>query len=443
MFTDEVVIKVKSGRGGDGMMHFHRAKYVPKGGPDGGDGGDGGSIWIETAHNLHTLSAYRAAKNFLAEDGKKGGPDLKHGRNGEKLVLRVPVGTCIKNKITGEILADMTRDGQSLLICKGGIGGKGNAGFVNSVRQAPKFAELGDSGEEVELHLELKLVADVALVGYPSVGKSTLISVLSAAKPKIAEYHFTTLVPNLGVMNYFEHSLVLIDVPGLIEGASDGKGLGLQFLRHIERAKLALLLIEGDSNTPLKDIAIIRQEMEKFSQNLSQKQWVIGISKTDLIDEEMLEFIKNEITKEFPDQKIITFSAQTHNGLDDLKRELIDFFPGKLDKNEADEVVEKIEVNEEGLKEFNLGREGNERDTSIVLEKTIQDDEDWGEVQCWRLNNKRLERMSRQTEITSMEATERVYDVLRKWNITRKLESRGAVPGDRILIENHEWIFRG
>jgi GTP-binding protein len=330
-----------------------------------------------------------------------------------------------------------------LLICKGGIGGKGNAGFVNSVRQAPKFAELGDSGAEVELHLELKLVADVALVGYPSVGKSTLISVLSAAKPKIAEYHFTTLVPNLGVMNYFEHSLVLIDVPGLIEGASDGKGLGLQFLRHIERAKLALLLIEGDSNTPLKDIAIIRQEMEKFSQNLSQKQWVIGISKTDLIDEEMLEFIKNEITKEFPNQKIITFSAQTHDGLDDLKRELIDFFPGKLDKNETDEVVEKIEVNEEGLKEFNLGREGNERDTSIVLEKTIQDDEDWGEVQCWRLNNKRLERMSRQTEITSMEATERVYDVLRKWNITRKLESRGAVPGDRILIENHEWIFRG
>ncbi len=434
MFVDHVKISVTAGKGGDGAVHFRKEKYVPKGGPDGGNGGKGGNVIFKSVTNIHTLYDFRHQKVFKAEPGKPGSQKNMTGRNGENLIIKVPVGTIIRKQVReiegeetpeqGDLLFDFVEDGQSFTIAQGGIGGKGNAGFVSSIRQAPSFAEKGDLGDYFDLDLELKLVADVALVGYPSVGKSTFISVVSNARPKVAEYHFTTLVPNLGVAKIEDRELVFVDVPGLIEGASEGKGLGHTFLKHIERAGFVLHLIDINSDTPMKDFKIIRNELEKFSPKLAKTPFLPVFNKIDITDDEFEDFLMKEFEDEFG-IKPFKVSAVAHEGMDGLLKYLLGQIP-----EEREVILE--EVPEEKIVKFRPGEEINGRE--VKIEKT----ENW-----WNLENERLHQMGRQTDWTSEGAKERLYDVLRKWGTIRALEKEGAIPGDNLRIGEGFIIYRG
>src|SRR5512134_3433353 len=285
MFTDQVVIHVRSGKGGDGMVHFHREKFVPRGGPDGGDGGKGGDVIFEVKSTLNTLSSFRQNQKFKAEDGIKGGPSQMSGRAGKDLVIPVPPGTLIFDAETNTILVDLTQPDQRLIVCKGGRGGRGNQHFATSRNQAPRTAEKGAPEEEKRLKLELKLIADIGLIGVPNAGKSTLLSVLTNARPKIAPYPFTTLEPNLGVAEIdVNTTVVLADIPGLIEGASQGIGLGHDFLRHIQRTRVLIHLLDGLAEDPLLDYAQINSELALFDPDLAKKPQVVAFNKMDLPD---------------------------------------------------------------------------------------------------------------------------------------------------------------
>lgn len=289
-FIDIANIDVKSGDGGQGHVSFRREKFVAKGGPDGGNGGKGGDLIILGDPQLSTLLDFKYAKKYDAENGVDGGKNLCTGRNGKNKIIRVPVGTLVKNAENGNLIADITEAGQSEVIAKGGMGGMGNHEFKNSVNQAPRYAQPGIPGIEISVTLELKLLADVGLVGFPNVGKSTLISVVSAAKPKIADYHFTTLVPNLGVVKIAESkSFVVADIPGLIEGASEGKGLGHQFLRHVERTKVLVYILEAFSEDVVQDFETLKAELYKFNPEMEEKEKLICINKIDAVDEDKKE----------------------------------------------------------------------------------------------------------------------------------------------------------
>lgn len=292
MFIDEVQIKVIAGKGGDGLVSWRREKYIPKGGPWGGDGGRGGDVYLLSDDNINTLSEYRHKKVLVAENGQGGNPNLMHGADGEDLILLVPVGTLVRNATTNDLLFDMSEKFMKVCVAHGGRGGYGNAHFTSSTRQAPAFAELGDTPEERDLFLELKLVADIGIIGIPSAGKSTLISKLSNVKPKIGDYPFTTLTPNLGVLEHKGKSLVIEDVPGLIPGASEGKGLGIEFLKHIERTGVILHLLDlYRLDKVFSDYTDIRKELGLFSQELQDKEEIIVFSKGDLLDSEMKDHI--------------------------------------------------------------------------------------------------------------------------------------------------------
>lgn len=288
-FIDEAKIRLEAGKGGQGCVSFRREKYVPRGGPDGGDGGKGGDIYLEASERKHTLLDFRYRHYFRASPGKHGQGQNRHGRSGQDLIIEVPVGTVVKDRVTGEILADLNQAGQRWLAAKGGAGGKGNARFATASRRVPRFAEEGGEGEQPELALELKLLADVGLVGFPNAGKSTLITAISAARPKIADYPFTTLVPNLGVVQYEDAPpFVVADIPGLIEGAHEGAGLGTRFLRHIERTRVLLHLIDVsqvDAEDPLHPFRQIEHELKSYSQEITQKQKVIALNKIDLLED--------------------------------------------------------------------------------------------------------------------------------------------------------------
>lgn len=426
MFVDEASILLTAGKGGDGCVHFHREKYVPKGGPDGGNGGRGGNIIFRAINNLHTLSDFRNKKSFKADNGKPGYKKNMTGKNGADLVIDVPVGTQIRLQKSEKVLVDLVSEKQQFLIARGGIGGKGNAGFVNSIRQAPQFAEKGDVGDALEIDLELKLIADVALVGLPSVGKSTFISVISNARPKIAEYHFTTLIPNLGVAKIDDRELVFVDVPGLIEGASEGKGLGIQFLKHIERAKYVLHLIDVNSDTPLKDFEVIQAELKNFSPALAQKPFLPVFTKIDSTDDELEDFLIQEFEQKFG-IKPFKVSAVIHEGIDGILRYLASKIPEEFTEIEIKSLQEKEEVVEYRPGEMSDGRK-------VSIEKT----DNW-----WTLKNPRLEQMVRQTDIDNVEAKERIYDVLKKWGVSKNLEKMGVVPGEELRIGEHFWEYRG
>ena len=284
-FLDEVEITVRSGKGGDGMVHFRRELYVPRGGPDGGDGGRGGSIFLEVDPSMRTLHTFRFKKHFVAPDGKPGGPSQRSGRGAEDLVLRVPPGTLVYDSGTSELVGDLTEQGQMLEVAKGGRGGRGNQHFANSRNQAPRIAEKGAPGEEKTLRLELKLIADIGIVGVPNAGKSTLLAALTNARPKVANYPFTTLLPNLGVAALdADTTLVLADIPGLIEGAHAGKGLGHDFLRHIQRTRVLVHLLDGLSKEPMVDFAQINSELALFDPGLAAKPQIVALNKIDLPD---------------------------------------------------------------------------------------------------------------------------------------------------------------
>ncbi len=310
MFLDYAEIFVKAGKGGDGAVAFRREKYVPKGGPAGGNGGKGGDVILKADENLHTLLDFKYKRKYLAQNGQPGGNSLKDGKSGEDLIIKVPVGTIVKDSVTNKILYDFTKNGEEFVVAKGGKGGKGNSNFATSTNQTPRFAEDGKPGEERKIILELKLIADVGLVGFPNAGKSTLISTISAARPKISDYPFTTLKPNLGIVKYKDYkTFTVADIPGLIEGAHLGKGLGHQFLKHIERTRVLLFLIDITSENIEKDYAILRNELENFNADLIKKKKLIALTKADLLPEKEAIKIKNKLKFDDYDKEILIISA--------------------------------------------------------------------------------------------------------------------------------------
>ena len=316
-FIDYVKILCRSGNGGAGSAHLHRAKYVPKGGPDGGDGGRGGHIYLKGNRNLWTLIHLKYSRHIFATNGTGGGENQSHGRDGEDRTIEVPCGTAVYEAETGKFLCDVTEHGQVVKLLKGGRGGLGNTHFKTATRQTPRFAQRGEKGVEKEIILELKVLADVGLVGFPNAGKSTLLSVISAARPKIANYPFTTLEPNLGIVTYRGmQSFVMADIPGIIEGASEGRGLGLRFLRHIERNAVLLFMIPVDSDDIKKEYDVLCHELETFNPDLATKPRVLAITKCDMLDDELIEQLKPELPGDVP---TVFISSVAQMGLTELK----------------------------------------------------------------------------------------------------------------------------
>lgn len=316
-FIDHVKFCSRSGAGGAGCLHFHREKFVPKGGPDGGDGGRGGHIILRGNKQLWTLLHLKYRKHIIAESGKPGESQNCTGAEGKDEIIDVPLGTVARDAETDEVRVEITEDGQEYILTPGGRGGRGNLFFATSTRQAPNFAQPGEPGKEEWIILELKLLADVGLVGFPNAGKSTLLSAVSAAKPKIADYPFTTLTPNLGVVSYRdEKSFVMADIPGIIEGAAEGRGLGIRFLRHIERNSLLLFLVPADSKDIKQEYEVLLNELKKYNPELLDKRRILAISKSDMLDEELMDAIKKEIPTDLPTTFI---SSITNKGLTELK----------------------------------------------------------------------------------------------------------------------------
>lgn len=321
MFLDKVKIFIKAGNGGDGIVSFHREKFIPNGGPDGGEGGNGGSIIFVADNNCSTLIDFKFKKHFRADDGEKGQPNTCNGKHGKDTIIKVPCGTIIRDNETNSIIADMFTEGDTVTVLPGGKGGNGNFRFRSSNRKAPAFCQKGEKIDEREIILELKTIADVGLVGFPNVGKSTFLSVITEARPKIANYHFTTLSPNLGVVKLYNDSFVIADIPGLIEGASEGLGLGHEFLRHIERVRLLVHIVDisgSEGRDPVSDYKIIREELTSYSEILANLSEIVVANKCDLvIDESIYDRFKKETGKE-----IFRISAIMHNGVDDLLKEI-------------------------------------------------------------------------------------------------------------------------
>ncbi|MBQ3858421.1 MAG: GTPase ObgE [Prevotella sp.] len=316
-FVDYVKIYCRSGKGGRGSMHLRHVKYQPNGGPDGGDGGRGGSIILRGNHNYWTLLHLKYQRHIKAEHGGNGGRDKCHGTDGKDMYIDVPCGTVVYNAETGKYICDVTYDGQEVVLLKGGRGGLGNFQFRTSTNQAPRYAQPGEPAQELNVIMELKLLADVGLVGFPNAGKSTLLSSLSSARPKIANYPFTTLEPSLGIVSYHDHkSFVMADIPGIIEGASGGKGLGLRFLRHIERNSLLLFMVPGDTDDIKKEYEILLNELKTFNPEMLDKHRVLAVTKCDLLDEELMEMLKTTLPDDLP---VVFISSVTGLGLNELK----------------------------------------------------------------------------------------------------------------------------
>ena len=416
MFTDQVEIHVRSGKGGDGMVHFRREKYVPRGGPDGGDGGKGGDIVFEVKPTLNTLSSFRPNQKFKAEDGVKGGPSQMSGRYGNDLVIPVPPGTVIFDADTGELIGDLTEDGQRLMVCKGGRGGRGNQHFATSRNQVPRTAEKGEPYEEKRLRLELKLIADIGLIGVPNAGKSTLLTSLTNAKPKIAPYPFTTLEPNLGVAEIdIDTTVVLADIPGLIEGASHGAGLGHDFLRHVQRTRVLVHLLDGLSEDPIADYSQINTELSLFDPNLGKKPQIVVLNKVDQPDvQEKLA----DLQKKFKKKKVefMTISALARTNTRDL---LIKAYQ-VLQDTPIPEVVEMpvpVYKPKEDPREFEITREGAHE---------------------WRITGIAIERAAKMTYWEHDGSVRRFQKVLDTLGIKDALRKAGVQDGDTVSIDEFE-----
>ena len=337
-FVDYVKIYCRSGKGGRGSSHFRRAKYIPKGGPDGGNGGRGGHIYLQGNRNYWTLLHLKYDRHILATSGESGSAKRSFGKDGQDKIIDVPCGTVVYDAETGEYICDVTEDGQKVMLLKGGKGGLGNWNFKTATNQAPRYAQPGEPAQERHVILQLKLLADVGLVGFPNAGKSTLLSVLSAAKPKIANYPFTTLEPNLGIVSYRDNrSFIMADIPGIIEGASEGKGLGLRFLRHIERNSLLLFMIPADSDDIRKEYDILHNELVKYNPELVNKSRVLAITKSDMLDEELMQEMEKELPEGIPH---VFISSVAQYGLTELK----DILWAELNKetfHEPEQIVHK------------------------------------------------------------------------------------------------------
>lgn len=363
-FVDYVKIYCRSGKGGRGSTHFRREKYIPKGGPDGGNGGQGGHIYLRGNRNYWTLLHLKFERHIMATNGDGGSAKRSSGKDGEDRIIEVPCGTVVYDAETGEFICDVTEDGQQVMLLKGGRGGLGNWNFKTSTNQAPRYAQPGEPAEERTVIMQLKLLADVGLVGFPNAGKSTLLSVITAAKPKIANYPFTTLEPNLGIVSYRDNrSFVMADIPGIIEGASEGKGLGLRFLRHIERNSLLLFMIPADSDDIRKEYEILHNELVKYNPDLLDKRRVLAITKSDMLDEELIEALTEELPEDIP---YVFISSVAQMGLTELK----DILWKELNKENFHEVEQIIR------KSIDVSSLVFDEDL-IIPEMEEDDDEDW------------------------------------------------------------------
>ncbi len=416
MFTDQVEIHIRSGKGGDGMVHFHREKFIPRGGPDGGDGGKGGDVVFEVKPTLNTLSSFRQNQKFKAEDGVKGGPSQMSGRAGKDLVIHVPPGTVLFDADTDEIIGDLTQPNQHLTICEGGRGGRGNQHFATSRNQAPRTAEKGAPHEERRLRLELKLIADIGLIGVPNAGKSTLLSVLTNARPKIAAYPFTTLEPNLGVAEIdVNASVVLADIPGLIEGASQGAGLGHDFLRHIQRTRVLIHLLDGLSEDPVADYSQINTELLLFDPNLAKKPQIVALNKID--QPEVRERLA-DIQKKFKKLKVdlVTISALARTNTREL---IIKAFRVLQETPELESFEAPVPVYKpkEDPREFAVTREGAHQ---------------------WRINGAAIERAAKMTYWEHDGSLRRFQKIMETLGVDAALRKAGVQEGDTVAIGDFE-----
>ena len=422
MFIDNVEIFVRAGDGGNGAVAFHREKYVSHGGPDGGDGGNGGNIVFKAERGVNTLLSFRYQRKFIAENGGNGSGNKFHGKRGADVIIEVPYGTLIRDKASGKIIKDMSDD-EPFICCHGGRGGWGNRHFATPTRQVPNFAKNGTPGEQRELTLELKMLADVGLIGYPSVGKSSILSRISAAKPKIADYHFTTLSPNLGVVSTGEErGFVAADIPGLIEGASDGAGLGHDFLRHIERCRLLLHVVDvaaTEYREPIEDIKNINRELEKYSPELATRPQIIVANKTDVLDREVVDVDAFEKYVEEQGWELIYVSAATGAGL----RELIKLCDKTLQTLPPLKIYESEQIDEEIA-----AVDGKQTIIRRDNEKYIVEGE-------WLLN------LMGQINFDDWESLTFFQKVLQKSGVFTMLEAKGCSDGDTVSIYDFEFDY--
>lgn len=424
MFIDEVSIFVKAGDGGDGLVAFRREKYIPFGGPSGGDGGNGGDIIFKVDEGLTTLMDFRYNRHFKGERGENGMNKDKHGKNASPLVVSVPPGTSVTNEETGDIIADLVKDGQQALIAKGGRGGRGNMRFTTPRNPAPNIAENGEPGDEFHIKVELKLIADVGLVGFPNVGKSTLLSVVTAAKPKIDNYHFTTLAPNLGVVETGDQrSFVMADLPGLIEGAHQGIGLGHQFLRHVERTRVIVHVVDmasTEGRDPYEDFININKELEQYDSKLTEKKQIIAANKMDMPHaEENLQKFKNKLGEVYP---IFPISAITKDGLKEILYKVADTLQSIPKQTvpieeSTDQVVYRHQRKEEA---YRISRDS---DGAFVLE------------------GDEVERLFAMTDFSRDEGAQRFARQMRNLGVNKSLRDRGASDGDIVRILDFEFEF--
>ena len=423
MFVDTATVKIRAGKGGDGAVSFRHEKYVDKGGPDGGDGGRGGDVGFRATKDLNTLLNFRYKPELTAENGQAGSKRNRRGRGGEQLIVKVPVGTLVR-KDQG-LIVDLAEDGQQAVVAMGGDGGFGNAHFKSSTRQTPRMAELGEAGEEFEATLELKLLADVGLVGFPNAGKSTFLSVVSNAKPEIANYEFTTLTPNLGVADVDDGSLLIADIPGLIEGASEGKGLGDQFLRHVERTAVLLHMIDAYSDDVAEKYQTIRRELAQYSESLANKPEIVALTKCDGLDQEIIAMQATAIQNIAPDVQVVAVSSQSGDGVRDLLR-LLRSEVVNYRNTEAEATVE--EDAEQGLPVISLSEEQASEAWSVRLEDGV-----------YIVAGEKIEKFARRTNFDLDEGINRLRDIMRKLGIAHELIRQGATGDSLIRIGDDEF----
>ena len=418
MFYDYAKVNVKAGDGGNGIVAFRREKYVPKGGPAGGGGGKGGSIILRADEGLRTLIDFRYQTHYKGKRGDHGSGAKQHGRSADDIVLRVPVGTVVRDADTKKLLGDLRHHGQEIVVAQGGRGGRGNARFVSSTHRAPAFAENGEKGEERWITLELKLLADVGLVGFPNVGKSTIISRVSAAKPKIANYHFTTLEPNLGMVRVDAgRSFVIADVPGLVEGAAEGAGLGHRFLRHVERTRVLVHVVDlsgSEGRDPLEDLAVIRGELERYAPQLNEKPMVIVANKVDLMSDDDRDAALARLSEAYPEVRIFPMSAATDSDLNELVYHLADILDAIGPVEYAEEDFEPVE------------EEPQKQEAPFRVQKIGPD--------AYEVVGPEIDGLVGRTQFERDEAVERFMKILDNMGIEKALREAGIQDGDTVIV---------
>ena len=444
MFVDTAKVSLKAGDGGNGAVSFRHEIYIPKGGPDGGDGGRGGNIIFKADKDTNTLIDFRFTPILTAENGKNGAGQRAAGRSGKDLIIEVPIGTVVKKD--GEVLADLTSDGQEAIIAKGGDGGFGNAHFKSSTRQAPVIAEIGEPGEEFEAELELKSMADVGLVGLPNAGKSTFLSVVSNAKPEIADYPFTTITPNLGVATIDGHDLLIADIPGLIEGAAEGKGLGHAFLRHVDRTAVLLHLVDIYNNDAGEAYETIRKELEKYS-DLKTRPEIVALTKCEGVDQDIIDMQIASILAKNPDAKVFTISSSAHQGIQELLRELNEIVKERRLTSSKNVRDNGSELSEEPRNDWRNEAVKEEVDDANIPTISLSPKELKTAWKVEKIDDKfvvtgeKIEKFARRTDLNNYASVNRLRDIMKKLGIRAELTTQGAEPDSIISIAGKEFTL--